>query len=224
MAWSVEHTDEFAEWRSGLSESQQDDITAVALLLIEEGPELPAPCSSGISGSKHAQMRELRVQGGARSVRVFYAFDARRTAILLIGDNTGDDRLYERMIPIADALYDAAIEEGGVDSMTGHRPFRELIQGLTPERRARVAVKAAALREAMALEEPPDAPSLPQEEMAAAPTLGQPAAAIPEKRADMHVSHLRRYVEALGGTLEITARFPEASVVIANIGEGTPAP
>jgi len=38
MAWSVEHTDEFAEWRSGLSEPQQDDITAVGLLLIEEGP------------------------------------------------------------------------------------------------------------------------------------------------------------------------------------------
>ena len=50
--------------------------------------------------------------------------------------------------------------------------------------------------------------------------MGQPAVAKLEKRADMHVSNLRRYVEALGGTLEITARFPDTSVVLTNIGEG----
>ncbi|WP_367998501.1 type II toxin-antitoxin system RelE/ParE family toxin [Rhodomicrobium lacus] len=52
-------------------------------------------------------MRELRVQSGGKPLRVFYAFDPRRAAILLIGgDKTGDDRFYERMTPIADALYD----------------------------------------------------------------------------------------------------------------------
>ncbi len=57
-------------------------------------------------------MRELRVQSGGRPLRVFYAFDPRRYAILLIGgDKTGDGRFYERMIPIADSLYDAYIEE-----------------------------------------------------------------------------------------------------------------
>jgi hypothetical protein len=57
-------------------------------------------------------MRELRVQSGGRPIRVFYAFDPRRTAILLIGgDKTGDDRVYERMIPIADRLYDVYIAE-----------------------------------------------------------------------------------------------------------------
>src|SRR5271156_3084423 len=54
MAWSVEHTDEFAEWYVSLSESQQDDLTAVGLLLMEQGPQLPFPYSSGISGSRHA--------------------------------------------------------------------------------------------------------------------------------------------------------------------------
>lgn len=45
-------------------------------------------------------------------MRVFYAFDPRRTAIVLIGgDKTGDNRFYERMIPIADALYDTYIDE-----------------------------------------------------------------------------------------------------------------
>jgi hypothetical protein len=42
-----------------------------------------------------------------------------------------------------------------------------------------------------------------------------------EKRGDMHVSNLRRYIEALGGTLEITARFDTTTVVIGNIGEAS---
>ena len=105
MAWNVEHTDEFAGWYSNLDESQQDDVTAVGLLLIEQGPRLPFPFSSGIHGSKHAHMRELRVQSGGRPLRIFYAFDPRRSAILLIGgEKTGDDRFYERMRPIADQL------------------------------------------------------------------------------------------------------------------------
>ncbi|MGO9771962.1 MAG: type II toxin-antitoxin system RelE/ParE family toxin [Roseiarcus sp.] len=74
MAWSVEHTDEFADWYRGLSETQQDDITAVALLLIEQGPRLPFPYSSSINGSKHTHMRELRVQSSGRPLRLFYAF------------------------------------------------------------------------------------------------------------------------------------------------------
>jgi hypothetical protein len=112
MTWSVEHTGEFEEWYEGLSETQQDDIVAVALLLMEQGPQLPFPYSSGISGSRHAHMRELRVQSGGRPIRIFYAFDPRRTAILLLGgDKTGDKRFYERAIPIADALYDTYIDE-----------------------------------------------------------------------------------------------------------------
>jgi hypothetical protein len=112
MGWSVENTDEFARWYVGLNESQQDDVTAAALLLIEHGPQLSFPYSSGIATSKHTHMRELRVQSGGRPLRVFYAFDPRRSGILLIGgDKTGDDRFYQRMIPVADALYDTYINE-----------------------------------------------------------------------------------------------------------------
>lgn len=57
-------------------------------------------------------MRELRVQSGGDPLRGFYAFDPRRTAILLIGgDKTGDDRFYEKMVPIADRLYDEYLVE-----------------------------------------------------------------------------------------------------------------
>ena len=112
MAWNVEHTDEFADWYHGLIEVQQDDVTAAGLLLMEMGPQLPFPYSSGIKGSKHAHMRELRVQSGGRPLRVFYAFDPRRSAILLIGgDKSGTKRFYETMIPVADRPYDEYIEE-----------------------------------------------------------------------------------------------------------------
>jgi len=95
-----------------LSEPQQDDITAATLLLMELGPQLPFPHSSGINRSRHAHMRELRVQSGGRPLRAFYAFDPRRSAILLIGgDKTGDNRFYERMVRVADDLYDTYIEE-----------------------------------------------------------------------------------------------------------------
>ena len=103
--------------------------------------------------------------------------------------------------------------------MTGHRPFSELTKKFTPARRARVAAKAAALSETMTLEELRKIRSLLQEEVASALTVNQPAVAKLEKRGDMHVSNLRRYVEALGGTLEITAHFADTTVVISNIGE-----
>ncbi|WP_161912698.1 type II toxin-antitoxin system RelE/ParE family toxin [Methylosinus sp. C49] len=112
MSWAVEHTDEFAEWYRALDETQQDDISAVVLLLMEQGPRLAFPYSSAINGSRHGHMRELRVQSSGRPLRAFYAFDPRRAAILLIGgDKTGDDRFYGRMIQIADRLYDVYLAE-----------------------------------------------------------------------------------------------------------------
>lgn len=112
MSWDVENTDEFAAWWDELSESQQEDVEAIVELLMARGPGLPFPYSSGIQNSRHEHMRELRVQSGGKPIRVFYAFDPRRTAILLIGgDKTGDGRFYERMIPVADKLYDVYLEE-----------------------------------------------------------------------------------------------------------------
>lgn len=110
--WDVEFTDEFGAWWTKLSDADQDEISAVTELLMEYGPDLPFPYSSGVEGSRHSHMRELRVQSGGRPLRVFYAFDPRRAAILLIGgDKTGETRFYKRMIPVADRLYDDYIEE-----------------------------------------------------------------------------------------------------------------
>jgi len=57
-------------------------------------------------------MKELRTQSGGDPIRTFFVFDPRRTAIPLIGGNkVGDNRFYDRMIPIADQLYDTHLEE-----------------------------------------------------------------------------------------------------------------
>jgi hypothetical protein len=112
MPFSVEYTDEFDGWWATLGEAEQEDIAAIVNLLEARGPQLPFPYSSAIRGSRHGHMRELRVQSGGEPLRIFYAFDPRRTAILLVGGNKGgDDRFYKRMIPLADRLYDEYLDE-----------------------------------------------------------------------------------------------------------------
>ena len=112
MLWQVEYTDEFEGWWTGLAEIEQDATAAVVELLSERGPRLPFPFSPGVAGSRHPHMRELRIQSAGNPVRVFYAFDPRRTAILLIGGaKAGDDRFYQRLVPVADRLYDDHLQE-----------------------------------------------------------------------------------------------------------------
>lgn len=108
----VEYTDELGVWWHALTEAEQESVAYSVGLLEARGPMLGHPHSSGVAGSRHSHMRELRVQHQGRPYRVFYAFDPRRTAILLIGgDKTGDERFYERMVPIADRLYDEHLKQ-----------------------------------------------------------------------------------------------------------------
>ncbi len=112
MAWPIEYTDEFGAWWDTLTSTEHVSVDAHVQKLEERGPNLPFPSSSGIKGSRHPHMRELRIQSGGKPLRIFYAFDPRRMAILLIGgDKTGDKRFYDRMIPIADDLYDEHLTE-----------------------------------------------------------------------------------------------------------------
>jgi len=110
--WEVEVTDEFKAWWDGLTVGEQASMRAVVTLLRENGPNLGFPYSSKINGSRHSAMRELRVQHQGRPYRVLYIFDPRRAAILLLGgDKTGDDRWYEKNVPLADRIYDEYLKE-----------------------------------------------------------------------------------------------------------------
>ena len=106
MAWDVEVTDEFKAWWNGLTEAEHVSVERAVLLLGERGPHLPFPYSSGVTGSRHSAMRELRGQHRGHPYRVLYIFDPRRVALLLLGgDKTGDDRWYEKNVPLADQIY-----------------------------------------------------------------------------------------------------------------------
>jgi DNA-binding transcriptional regulator YiaG len=103
--------------------------------------------------------------------------------------------------------------------MTGHRSFNDLRNRMSPERRAHNDEATKAMLQEMALHELRQAREKTQQDVARTLHVKQPAVAKLEQRADIYVSNLRRYIEALGGTLEITARFPDASVSIKNFSE-----
>ena len=103
--------------------------------------------------------------------------------------------------------------------MTGHRAFNELRRKMTPGRRARNAEATKRMLTELTLAELRKVRECSQEDLARELKVNQPAVAKLEKRADMYVSNLRRYIEALGGSLEITARFPDGSVTITNFSD-----
>lgn len=112
MAWEIEFTHEFSVWWNALDEAAQDAVTVCVRLLEEHGVHLRFPRCSDVKGSRHGQLRELRIQYQGEPYRVLYAFDPRRTAILLLGGNkAGDDRWYEVNVPLADKLYDEYLAE-----------------------------------------------------------------------------------------------------------------
>jgi len=108
-------TDEFRDWYEELGrKTDRTDLKAVTFvvgLLEAKGVSLGHPYSSAIKGSKHP-IRELRVQSGGQVLRVFYAFDPRRQAVLLLGGNkTGDDRFYETFVPRAENVWEQYLAE-----------------------------------------------------------------------------------------------------------------
>ena len=122
MEWAVEFTDEFEAWWNDLDAEQQVRVNAAVILLQKCGPQLDFPYSTRITTSRHAQMRELRVQHRGEPYRVLYAFDRRRTAILLLGGKkTGDDRWYEKFVRKAGKLLDEHLAQLKKE---GHREGR----------------------------------------------------------------------------------------------------
>ena len=111
MAWDVEFTAEFAAWWDGLTPAEQETVGSAVEVLQAGGPGLGRPWVDTLKGSRHSNMKELRPQ--RTTMRVLFAFDPRRTAILLIGGNKRNRWAdwYVEMIPVADQLYDEYLAE-----------------------------------------------------------------------------------------------------------------
>jgi len=110
--WEIEFTDQFEQWWSGLDLAQQAAIAGRAELLGEQGPDLGRPAVDSITASRHNNMKELRASKSG-VLRVLFAFDPRRHAILLLGgDKSGQWNAWYRMaIPVAGDLYDNYLKE-----------------------------------------------------------------------------------------------------------------
>ena len=100
--------------------------------------------------------------------------------------------------------------------MSGQHPFSDLTKDFTPERRRRIDTMKAELLADMPLHELRLARALSQRDLAERLKVNQPAIAKLEHRADVYVSSLRSYIEAVGGKLKIVAEFPEGEVAITN--------
>lgn len=102
--------DEFAAEFDGLHKDVQTEILALSLVLERFGPQLGRPRVGTLKGSQHANMKELRFSAADGEWRVSFAFDPKRTAILLVaGDKSGgsEKRFYRELIRKADERFDA---------------------------------------------------------------------------------------------------------------------
>jgi len=109
--WQIEQTRTFEEWYFSLDDTDRENVLAALLMLRERGPMLPRPHADTVNGSQYRNMKELRIQSQGRPLRAFFAFDPRRTGIVLCaGDKTGNKRFYDDLIPVADREYAAHLE------------------------------------------------------------------------------------------------------------------
>ncbi len=99
------------------------------------------------------------------------------------------------------------------------KKFTDLRARMTPESQARADEKARMMLAEMPLNELRQARGLSQKMLAEVLRIQQPAVAKLEKRTDMYLSTLRSHIEAMGGELEVVARFPDGAVKISNFSD-----
>lgn len=109
--WSIKQTGVFDAWYMSLNDADRQNVLAAILMLRDLGPKLPRPYADTVKGSRHCNMKELRIQSQGKPLRVFFAFNPLRTGILLCGgDKAGNKRFYDDMIKVADREYSIHLE------------------------------------------------------------------------------------------------------------------
>ncbi|WP_047692754.1 type II toxin-antitoxin system RelE/ParE family toxin [Kocuria sp. ZOR0020] len=113
--WSVD-IQLIAGWLASLDDDSRAQVVAAIELLEDRGPQLGRPIVDTVSSSRHRNMKELRPGSSGRSeLRVIFAFDPERSAIMLIaGDKAGNwTRWYKKNIPLADDILDDHLRKLG---------------------------------------------------------------------------------------------------------------
>ncbi len=112
--WNVTTTDEFDAWFADLSEDSQVEVIAKVELLKLFGPKLARPHADTLKGSKYANMKELRADPQSQVLRIAFAFDPNREAILLVGGDKsgrGQKQFYKRLLAKAEKLYETHLSK-----------------------------------------------------------------------------------------------------------------
>jgi predicted transcriptional regulator len=99
------------------------------------------------------------------------------------------------------------------------KKFSQLRTKMSIESQEQSAVKAEAMLAEMPLNELRQARGLSQKMLADVLHVQQPAIAKLEKRTDMYISTLRSHIEAMGGELEVVAKFPDGAFKISNFAD-----
>jgi predicted XRE-type DNA-binding protein len=214
VEWVVEFTDEFKRWWDTLSEAEQGKVDARVGLLMDRGPSLGFPFSSDIKTSRFPEMRELRVQAGGDPLRILYAFDARRVAILLVAATkpvmtVGMKSTFQS--PTGCSSGTCTISRRRDRAMA--RNFKELRAKMSAGAKAASEEEHRRLVDEMSLHQLRKARAMTQTAIAEELHIGQGDVSKLERRTDMYVSTLAGYLQAVGAELEIRAVFPEGRVV-----------
>jgi hypothetical protein len=112
--WIVGTTRELDDWFRELDDSSKAEVIAKTKLLQMLGPRLGRPHADTLNGSRYANMKELRAHTNDSVLRIAFAFDPERKAILLVGGDKGgvnERRFYQRLIAMADDLYERHLKK-----------------------------------------------------------------------------------------------------------------
>ncbi len=110
--WDIVATLEFQDWFTTVDDEVQFSIREKLRVLEEFGPQLSRPIVDTVKGSGLSNLKELRIQSKGRPFRVFFVFDPKRNAVLLVGgDKTSDKKFYLKMIARAEKIYIEYLED-----------------------------------------------------------------------------------------------------------------
>lgn len=128
--WSVEFHAVCEQWADNLEQPDAEALLAAISVLRDQGPMLGRPLVDTVKGSRLSNMKELRPGSTGRTeVRVLFAFDLEREAILLVGGDKSDDWTgwYEKNVPIAEnrfGAHQAKLASRRAKRMQGKAPKR----------------------------------------------------------------------------------------------------
>ena len=108
VKWSIEFHPSFKAEFDQLPPAVQDALLTMLVPLRERGPALGRPDVDTLNGSRYVNMKELRFRASGGAWRVAFAFDPRRSGILLVaGDKAGvsEPKFYRRLIGKADKRF-----------------------------------------------------------------------------------------------------------------------